>query len=69
MHRDGCPCRDLPRGGGGGLISCTLEVSDADHLETILETIRGLDGIRSVERWFPGGEPGGTDRPAREEER
>ncbi|MEE8184304.1 MAG: bifunctional (p)ppGpp synthetase/guanosine-3',5'-bis(diphosphate) 3'-pyrophosphohydrolase [Acidobacteriota bacterium] len=38
--------------GGQGIISLTLEVDDVDHLGRILERVRGIGGIHSVERHF-----------------
>jgi GTP pyrophosphokinase len=38
--------------GGQGVMSLNLEVSNVGHLENILERLRGIDGIHSVERQF-----------------
>jgi GTP pyrophosphokinase len=42
--------------GGQGIMSLNLEVSDVTHLEKILERLRGIEGIHSVERQFHTGE-------------
>lgn len=47
---------------GKGIISLTLEVSDLGHLRRILDKLRGIEGIHSVERLFGGeGVPAGIE--------
>lgn len=40
--------------GKQGIVSLALEVADAAHLDRILDRLRGIEGIHSAERQYPG---------------